>query len=67
MDYKTNHIEYNQPKTIDINYAELYGMKPNESDFNYVINRSLEKGVTHLSENFIRLVLIRHKDYETIH
>ena len=65
MTRKFESIEYNQPKTVDINYAELYGMKPNESDFSGAINRSLEKGLTHLSENFIQLTLIRHRKFES--
>ncbi len=41
---------------MKINYAELYGVADNESDFSGAIKRSLEKGVTHLGENFVNFI-----------
>ena len=41
---------------MKINYAELYGIAPNEQDFGGAIKRSLEKGVKHLGENFINAI-----------
>ena len=41
---------------MKINYAELYGVAPNEQDFSGAIKRSFEKGVTHLGENFIETI-----------
>jgi len=39
-----------------INYAELYGVAPNEQDFSGAVKRSLRKGVKHLEENFINKI-----------
>ena len=41
---------------MNINYAELYGVKPNESDFSCAIKRSFKNGVVHISENFISAI-----------
>ena len=41
---------------MKINYAELYGVATNEQDFSGAIKRSLEKGVTHLGEDFINAI-----------
>ena len=41
---------------MNINYAELYDVKPNESDFSGAIKRSLKNGVIHISENFISAI-----------
>ena len=41
---------------MNINYAELYGIKLNESDFSCVIKRSLKNGVIHISENFVSTI-----------
>ena len=40
----------------DINYAELYGLLPGESDFSGVIERLKDKGfpILHLSENYLK-------------
>ena len=40
-------------RTFDINFAELYDVKPGETDFTGAIDRSLEQGTKHLSENFL--------------
>lgn len=40
-----------------INYAELYGVYPNESDFSGAIIRSMNNDVKHLSKEFIDTVL----------
>ena len=49
---------------MNINYAELYGIKRNESDFSGVIKRSLKNRVVHISENFISAINdIRNKRY----
>ena len=37
-------------------YAELYGVAPNESNFSGAIKRSLKKGVMHIGENFIEAI-----------
>jgi len=39
-----------------INYAELYGVADNESDFSGAIKRSLNMGMMHLGENFIETI-----------
>lgn len=45
-----------------IDYAELYGVYPNESDFYGAIIRAKNKEVQHLSKEFIDTVLsIRNK------
>lgn len=41
---------------MNINYAELYGVKPNESDFSGAIKRSLKNGVVHISEKFTTVI-----------
>ncbi len=41
---------------MKINYAELYGVAPNEQDFSGAIKRSLNMGVMHLGENFIEAI-----------
>ena len=41
---------------MNINYAELYGIKRNESDFSGSIKRSLKNGVVHISGNFISAI-----------
>ena len=52
---------------MDINYAELYSVKPNESDFSCAIKRSLKNGVIHISENFITTINdIRNKRARTV-
>ena len=43
---ETNH-------TFDVNFAELYDVRPGETDFTGAIDRSLEQGIKHLSENFL--------------
>lgn len=43
-------------KVMNINYAELYGIKRNESDFSGSIKRSLKNGVVHISGNFISAI-----------
>lgn len=41
---------------MNINYAELYGVKPNESDFSGAIKRSIKNGAVHVNENFISVI-----------
>ena len=43
-------------RTFDINFAELYDVRPGETDFTGAIDRSLEQGIKHLSENFLAKV-----------
>lgn len=38
---------------MKINYAELYGVADNESDFSGAIKRSLNIGMMHVGRNFI--------------
>ena len=38
-----------------INYAELYGVKPEESDFSKAIKRSIKEGPKHL-DKFIKMI-----------
>lgn len=41
----------------NFNYAELYGVKPGESDFSGTIERSLKEGVKHLDdEKYIKIL-----------
>lgn len=40
----------------DINYAELYGVKPGERDFSRAIKRSLKKNIQHLDKKFIKFL-----------
>ena len=42
---------------MNINYAELYGVKPNESDFRGAIRRSLKNGISHLSKEYLRCIV----------
>lgn len=37
-----------------IDYASLYGVKPNENDFNGAIQRCVKEGPKHLSQNFVK-------------
>ena len=46
---ETNHI-------FDINFAELYDIRPGETDLIGAIDRSLEQGMKHLSEKFLVMV-----------
>lgn len=39
----------------NIDYAELYGVKPGECDFSGAIERSLKEGAKHLSEEFFKI------------
>lgn len=39
-----------------IDYASLYGVKPNENDFSGAINRCLKEEPKHLSQNFIKAI-----------
>ena len=39
-----------------INFAELYGVRPDEKDFSGAIRRSLKDGVKHLSSNFRKAI-----------
>ncbi len=43
-------------RTFDINFAELYDVRPGETDFTGAIDRSLEQGMKHLSKNFFAMV-----------
>lgn len=43
-----------------INYAELYSLEKDESDFTGAIKRTTE--VKHLSESFCKTILEIHKD-----
>ena len=47
---------------MDINYAELYGVKPNESDFSGAIERSLSKDVQHLSKKYLQTIINMRKE-----
>ena len=38
---------------MKINYAELYGVADNESDFSGAIKRSLNMGMMHLGNDFM--------------
>lgn len=40
-------------RTFDINFAELYDVRPGETDFTGAIDRSLKQGIKHLSGEFI--------------
>lgn len=42
--------------TFDVNFAELYDVRPGETDFTGAIDRSLEQGIKHLSENFLIMI-----------
>lgn len=39
-----------------INFAELYGLLPDEKDFSENIRRSLKNGVKHLSSDFCNCI-----------
>lgn len=41
-------------KSID--YADLYGVKPGEKDFGAAIERAIEEGPKHISENFTNAI-----------
>lgn len=41
---------------MKINYAELYGVADNESDFSGAIKRSFNMGLMHLGDNFIGVI-----------
>lgn len=43
-------------RTFDINFADLYDVRPDEPDFTGAINRSLEQGIKHLSKSFLVMV-----------
>lgn len=47
-----------------IDYAELYGVYPGEKDFSDAIKRTLNKGVQHISKEFIDVV-INIRNYDT--
>lgn len=49
-------IQERTNRTFDINFAELYDVRPDETDFTGAIDRSLEQGIKHLSENFLVMV-----------
>lgn len=40
-----------------IDFAELYGVRPGETDFSGAVERTLETGPKHLSNEFIKLML----------
>ena len=40
-------------RTFDVNFAELYDVRPGETDLTGAIDRSLEQEIKHLSENFL--------------
>ena len=44
-----------------INYGELYGVLPGETDFSGAIARSLEEGKKHLSGEFLKMVLEKYE------
>ena len=39
-----------------IDYASLYGVKPNENDFSGAINRCMKDGPKHLNQNFVNVI-----------
>ncbi len=41
---------------MDLNYAELYGVRLNESDFNGAIERALKNNTRHLGEKYIEML-----------
>ena len=41
-------------EAFNIDYAELYGVKSGETDFSGAIQRSLDKGVQYLSDEFMK-------------
>ena len=40
-------------RTFDVDFAELYDVRPGETDFTGAIGRSLEQGIKHLTEDFL--------------
>lgn len=49
----------------DVDFAELYGVKPGEKDFSGAIERSLEQGPLHLSKEAVETMLgSKHKESE---
>ena len=40
-----------------IDFGELYGVRPGETDFSGAVERTLETGPKHLSDEFIKLML----------
>jgi hypothetical protein len=40
-------------RTFDVDFAELYDVRPGETDFTGAIDRSLEQGIKHLNEDFL--------------
>ena len=40
----------------DIDYASLYGVKPEEIDFSGAIKRSLKEGIKHLDKKTIKIL-----------
>ena len=43
-------------RTFDINFTDLYDVRPGETDFTGAIDRSLEQGIKHLSKSFLVMV-----------
>ena len=41
---------------MNINYAELYGVLVNESNFNGAIERALKSNTSHLGKNYIKML-----------
>lgn len=41
---------------MNLNYAELYGVRANESDFNGAIERALKRKTRHLDEKYIQMI-----------
>lgn len=46
----------------NINYAEPYGVRPDESDFSGVIERSLEEDVKHLNKEIFLEAIKKFED-----
>ena len=64
MDYGFLQLQ-NFVKAMDkIDYAELYGVYPDETDFSGAIKRTLNEGVQHISKEFIDVV-INIRNYDT--
>jgi hypothetical protein len=40
----------------NIDYASMYGVKPGETDFGGAIERSLNEGVKHIGEEFLKMI-----------
>ena len=45
----------------DVDFAGLYGVKEGETDFSGAVERTLETGPKHLSDEFIKLMLDKEK------